>query len=124
LKLKVFQVALVWFGTCSGDYLIVFAPDNEHRRLVVAEVLLPTWIERGIRAIAVKQLKLNIFVTWAIHLCLVVHPAIGRDRFQITHASLILPFGCANFKKRFERSAVCLCFVFPEWSERLPEFVV
>ena len=38
VKLQVLQVSLVRLGACCRKYLIVLAPDDKGRRLVVAEV--------------------------------------------------------------------------------------
>src|SRR5208337_3546699 len=46
VKLQGLQVSLVWLGAGWRKYLIVLSPDDQGRRLVVAEVGLPFRVQR------------------------------------------------------------------------------
>src|SRR5215831_15414877 len=56
------NVFLVGFGSFNRKKRVVLPPENQHSRLSVAEVLVPAVIERDIRLIVVKQIKLNFGV--------------------------------------------------------------
>lgn len=94
VKLKVFQIALVWMRPLFREDVVPFAPDDQRRRLVFAKVFLPLWIERRVRAVAVKQLELDLLVPRTVEQELVVNPVIGRNGLWISDPVGVLPLGC------------------------------
>ena len=64
--LEIPQVPLVWLRTGRWEDFIVLAPDDQGRRLIFAQVILPRWMQRRVRAIAVKRLQLNFLVALAV----------------------------------------------------------
>ena len=45
MKLQILQIFLVCLGAGSGEDLIVLSPDDEPRRLVLTEVVLPFLVQ-------------------------------------------------------------------------------
>lgn len=66
MEVDVFDVTTIGFRTCGWEDLIVLAPHDEHGRLVLAEVLLPLWVERWIATIAQEQIELDLIVPFTI----------------------------------------------------------
>ena len=81
VELQRLQVALVRLGPGGGEDLVVLAPDDQHRRLVLAEVLLPLRVERRVAAVAQEQVELDLVVALAVEQELVVGRAVGADEF-------------------------------------------
>src|SRR6202007_2649075 len=59
------EVSLVRLGPGRREDLVVPAPHNQHRRLVLPEVLLPLRVERRVTAVAQKQVELDLVVALA-----------------------------------------------------------
>ena len=49
---EILEVTLVGLGAGAGEHLIVLAPDDQYRRLVLAELSLPFGVEQRVAAIA------------------------------------------------------------------------
>src|SRR5262245_14252924 len=65
------EVSLVRLGPGRRKDLVVPAPHNQHRRLVLPEVLLPSRVERRVTAVAQEQVELDLVVALAIQQVLV-----------------------------------------------------
>src|SRR5215475_6208689 len=79
MKLEVAKVTLVGVSTVGRKYLVVLAPNDERRRLMLAEICLHLRIERHIGSIVVEQVHLDIAVARAIEKHLIIDPIFGRD---------------------------------------------
>src|SRR5678815_1374779 len=60
------QVALVSLGPGGREDLVVLPPGDQHRRLVLAEVLLPRRVQRRIAAVAEEQVELDLPIAYVI----------------------------------------------------------
>ena len=87
------QVALVRLGPGGREDLIVLAPGDQHRRLVLAEILLPLRIQRRVAAVAEEQVELDLVVALAVKQELVVGRPVRADQFGILYAVRVLPLG-------------------------------
>ncbi len=56
MELEVLQVSLVRLGARRGEDLVLGSPDDQRRRLMLAQVRLPLWIERRVASVVVEQL--------------------------------------------------------------------
>ena len=79
VELHRLEVSLVRLGPGRREDLVVPAPHNEHRWLVLPEVLLPLRVERRVTPVAQKQVELDLVVAFAIQQILVRGPAVRRD---------------------------------------------
>src|SRR5262249_3503891 len=91
VELDRLEFSLVGFGPSRRKDLVVLAPDNQHRWLVLPEVLLPLRIERRVTPVAEKQVKLDFVIAFAIQQILVCGPAVRRDEFGMRDAVNVLP---------------------------------
>src|SRR5262245_8434379 len=87
------EVSLVRLGPGRRKNLVVPAPHNQHRRLVLPEVLLPLRVQRRVTAVAQKQVELDHVVALAIQQILVRGPAVRRDELGMWDAVGVLPAG-------------------------------
>ena len=94
MEVQRFQVALVRLGPGGREDFVVLAPHDQHRRLVLAEVLLPARIQRWVAAIAEEQVELNFVVTFAIEQELIFGRTVGADEFGVLHSVGVLPLRC------------------------------
>jgi hypothetical protein len=62
---SVFRSRLYGSAPAAGK-MIVLAPGNQHRRLVLAEILLPLGLERWVAAVAEEQVELDLVVSLAV----------------------------------------------------------
>src|SRR5262245_66384668 len=53
-------VAFERFGTHREEERIVLAPHSQERRLVGAEIVLESWVERNIALVITEQVKLQL----------------------------------------------------------------
>ena len=56
MKLEVFQIPFVGIGAFCREDVVVLAPHDERRWLVLTEISLPFRITRGIAAVIVEKL--------------------------------------------------------------------
>src|SRR5947207_3344664 len=63
---KRLHVSLVWLGSGGGEDLVVLAPNDQQRRLVLAEVLLPFRVQCRVAAVAEEQVELDFVVPLAV----------------------------------------------------------
>src|SRR5262245_65154081 len=87
------EVSLVRLGTGRRKDLVVGAPHNQHRRLVLPEVLLPLRVERRVTPVAQEQVELDLVVALVIQQILVRGPAVRRDELGMWDAVGVLPAG-------------------------------
>ena len=83
VELQRLQVSLVRLSPCGRKDLVVLAPDDQHRRLVLAEILLPLRIQRRVAAVAEKHVELNLVVAWSVEQELVVGRTVRADEFGV-----------------------------------------
>ena len=122
---KRLQVSLVWLGSGGGEDLVVLAPNDQQRRLVLAEILLPFRVQRRVTAVAEEQVELDFIVPLAVKQELVVGRAVWADEFWRLHAVRVLPFGRVLREQPAERIPLRLVArFFPIRLDRLPEVVV
>ena len=79
VELQRLQVRLVRLGPGGREDLVVLAPGDQHRRLVLAEVLLPLRVQRRVAAVAQEQVELDLVVPLAVEQELVVGRAVRAD---------------------------------------------
>ena len=90
MKLQVGQIALVRMRAIGGENLVVLAPDDQRRRLMLAEISLDGGIERQVGPVVVEEVELDLVVARAIEQRLVVDPIVGRDAADVGDAVRVL----------------------------------
>src|SRR5262245_31921833 len=119
------QVALVRLGAGGREDLVVLPPGDQHRRLVLAEVLLPLRVQRRVATVAEEQVELDLVVARTVEQELVVGWSVGADEFRVPHPVRILPPGRLIFYEPAEGVALLLAGrLLPVRLDRLPEIVV
>src|SRR5919109_711582 len=93
MNLRVRDVALVGRGTGCDEDGIVLAPNDQRRRLALAEVGLPLRIQRDVGAVVIEQVELDLRVARAVEQRLVHRPGIGAYQRCVLHAVRVLPLG-------------------------------
>src|SRR5262249_35587463 len=78
VKLDLGQVALVRVSAVGREDFVVLAPDDERRRLMLAEICLHLRIKRQIGAIVVEQVHLDFGVARPIEQRLINHDPYPR----------------------------------------------
>src|SRR6478672_11234960 len=91
MELQRLQVPLVRLSSGCRENLVVLSPDDQHRRLVLAEVRLPTRIERRVTSVTEKQIELNLVIPLTIEQELILGRAVGANKFRIFHSIGVLP---------------------------------
>jgi len=124
VELHVLQVTPVGVSPGGRENRVVLSPDDQSRRLVLAEVFLPLWIEGRIAAIAVEQRQLNLLVSWPVQERLHMSPSVGTDGFGVANTMEVLPFGRIEIQQRAQAIALLLAAIFPIGFDRLPKLVV
>src|SRR5215469_4042247 len=109
------NVSLVGFGSFNRKERIVLPPEDQHSRLSVAEVLVPTVIEREIRLIVVKQIELNFSVPRTIEEELVHGIAIRADSVRICNTVCVLKDGHLFRQEIAHRLLGLGVAIGPEW---------
>jgi hypothetical protein len=79
MQFRVREISLVGLGPFDGEERVVLSPENQHSRLLVAKVFMPTVVERDIRLIVVKKVELNCRVARTIEEKLVHRIGIRAD---------------------------------------------
>lgn len=119
------QVSLVWLGSSSGEDLVVLSPNDQQRRLVLAEVLLPFRVQCRVAAVVEEQVELDFVVPLAVEQELVVGRAVWADEFWRLHPVCVLPFGRVIGESPAEGIPLRLVIRFlPICLDRLPKVVV
>src|SRR5262245_24144363 len=72
MELQCLQVSFIRFSAVGREDFVILAPGDQHRRLVLAEVVLPLRIKREVTAVAQKQVELDFIVPLSIEQKLVV----------------------------------------------------
>src|SRR5882672_11301680 len=91
VKLQYFPVALVRLGPGRREDLVVLPPGDQHRRLVLAEILLPLRVPRWVAAVTEEQVELDLVVPLAIEQELVVGRSVRADKLGALRPSQVLP---------------------------------
>src|SRR5262249_29986767 len=130
VKLDLGQVALVRVSAVGREDFVVLAPDDERRRLMLAEICLYLRIKRQIGAIVVEQVHLDFGVTWPIGRRLIMalvwrmeDPGVGIEGAHIGDAVGVLELGRLRRDQDVKRLAVLLRVVGPIGFERVPELL-
>lgn len=110
MELKVFDVAFVRF--CSGRRkdLVVLTPNDKHRRLMFAKVLLPFRIQRRVASVAEEQIELKLLIASSIEQELIVRRTIRTNPLNVldsmsVQSAAMTSSDNVSLKKRTERSA-------------------
>jgi hypothetical protein len=77
------NLAPVSLGFRQCETGIVFSPDDEQGRLVLAKVLLPGRVRRDIAPVVVKQLDLDLRNSRLVQVCKLAIPKIGTVSFRM-----------------------------------------
>jgi hypothetical protein len=77
MKLEIVQVALVRMRAVGGKDLVVLAPQDQRRRLVLAKICLYRRIKPEVGAAVVEEVELNVVIARPVEQRLVVDPVIG-----------------------------------------------
>ena len=93
MQLGVGQITEVGPRAIRGEYLIVLAPDDQCRRLPVAEEGLEFRIERNIGSVVVEEVELDVLIAGAIKQRLVVAPIVRVDPGDVRDAISVLELG-------------------------------
>ena len=112
VKIQILQISLIGLSAGRGEDLIVLPPDDEHRRLVLAEIGVPFRVERRVAAVAIEQRQLDLGVPRPVEERLVDVPVVGADRLLVPDAVGVLPDGGLPGEKAAQglsRSAVFSC---------------
>jgi hypothetical protein len=84
------EVSPVSLGPGRRKDLVVRAPHDQHRRLVLPEVLLPLRVQRRVTAVAQEQVELGFVVALAIQQVLVRGPDVRRGECGVRDAVGVL----------------------------------
>jgi hypothetical protein len=106
MKFHLGQVALVRMRSIGWKNLVVLAPDNQRRRLAIAEVGLNLRIQRQIGPVVVEQIHLDVGIARAIKQGLIVNPVVGRDATQVRDAVGVLKLGRLRSNEHVQRLAM------------------
>ena len=109
VELQRLQIPLVRLGPGGREDRIVLSPRDQHRRLVLPEILLPRRVQRRVAAIAQEQVELDLVVAFAVKQELVVGRAVRADELGVFHAGCILPLGCVVSQKASQERLVSPC---------------
>jgi hypothetical protein len=77
---------------------IVVAPDDEYRRLLGLQILLPLRILGKVVLILIQQLDLDLVVAGTIEERLVIDPSVWIDTVRVGDTMRILELGCVGGK--------------------------
>ena len=83
MEFEVSEVAFIGVSTVGREDEVVFPPDDQCRRLMLAQVLLHLRIERQIGSVIVEDVELNIIVAGSVKKWLVMGPVIRRDAARV-----------------------------------------
>ena len=100
VKFDTLQVIQIRVGASFRKDVIVLAPKDDRRGLMLAEERLPERILIHIGPIVIKQVQLDLFGTGAVQKVLVMVPAVPGYGFKVADAVGVLPFGGAHFQDR------------------------
>src|SRR5260370_34871394 len=87
------------FSTLHRKDSIVFAPSDQHRGLLFAEILLPVSKDIQIPFCVVEDCKLDFLVPRSVLISLVDHPIVRADLRRIANTMQRMPFGSFNRQK-------------------------
>ena len=66
VKLRFWDISQVRLRTLDGEEWIVLSPNDQHLRLLIPKELMPAVVEREIRLVVMKQVKLDGVIAGAI----------------------------------------------------------
>ena len=113
MEFEVREVAIIGVSAVGREDEVVLTPDDQCRRLMLAQVLLHFRIERQIGSVVVEDIELNIIVAGPIKKRLVMGPVIRRDAARVRNAVGVLEF-CRLQREEFaEGVAAVLAAVRP-----------
>src|SRR5690242_10028226 len=72
VELQCLQVSFVRFRTFTRKNLVIFAPNDQHRRLLLAEIFLPLRVQRWVTTVAQEQIELDFVVARSVEQKLVM----------------------------------------------------
>src|SRR6266566_4937807 len=107
MEFEVREVAFIGVSALGWEDEVIFPPDDQCRRLMLAQVLLHFRIERQIGSVIVEDVQLNIIVSGPVKKRLVMGPVIRRDAARVRNAVGVLEF-CRLQREEFADRRVML----------------
>src|SRR6516164_8980866 len=123
MKLEVAKITLVGVSAVGRKDLVVLAPNDKRRGLMLAEICLHLRIKRHIGSIVVEQVHLDIAIARAIEKHLIIDPIFGRDSSYVAHAIRVLEYRGLRRNELIERFAMLLRVVGPVRLDRVPKLL-
>src|SRR6266511_3020809 len=117
---RIGNVALERFGTRRQEERIVLTPYSEERRLVGAEVVLESRVERDVTLVVAEQVQLNLIGTGARQIEVVQRLTVRGDCRRVGHAMGILPTRRLGSEEGAKSVAVGLRRLLPIGADRVP----
>src|SRR5215813_9485217 len=102
MELRTGNISFKEFSTFHRKDSIVFAPSDQHGRLLFTEILLPIGIGIQIPFGIVEDRKLDVLVPRSVLISLVDHPIVRADLRRIADTMQIMPLGSFNRQKPVE----------------------
>src|SRR3954453_14210724 len=96
------KLSFIELSTLDRKDSIIFAPGDQHGRLLFAEIPLPIGIGVQVPFCVVEDRKLNILVPRSVLISLVDHPIVRADFRRIAGTMQIMPLGSFNRQKPVE----------------------
>src|SRR5579883_2621742 len=125
MEINRLEVALVRLGSRRREDLVMLAPRHEYRRLIPAEVFLPTRVEGRVAPVAQEQVKLDLVIAATVEQELIVCGSIGADQRRVLDTVCVLPLRRVVRQERTERIPFLpVRRLLPVCLERLPEVIV
>ena len=114
------DVAFERLGARREEERIVLAPHRQETRLVSAEILLESWIERDIGLVVTEQVELQLIGAGPAQVEVIEGVAIGRNQGRVGYAVRVLPVGRLRREEGAERFSVRLRRMLPVGPDRGP----
>src|ERR1700722_2801845 len=118
--LGVRDIAFESLGSGRQKERIVFAPNGQKRRLVLAEVTLKLRIQSDVRSIVAEEIELNFISVGTRQIVIVERISIRRDARRVGNTVGVLPERRFGGEEGAYRFAVCLRRVLPVSPDRFP----
>src|SRR4029453_4702851 len=101
-------VAFERLGTHREEEWIVLAPHSQETRLVSAEILLESRVERDVALVITEQVWLQLIGAGPGQVKVIQGVAVGRNQGRVGYAVRVLPVGRLRREQGAERFSVLL----------------
>src|SRR5262249_42876899 len=121
---RIRNIALECLSTRGQEERIVLAPHSEELRLMVAEILLESRIERNVALVVSEQVELQIVRTRPGQIKIVERVAVWRNGGGIGDAVGVLPdcrLGCEEGAESFTLCRRGILPIGPDWAPTLAQ---